>query len=706
MKWLHPWRCRPLGAAVLGLIVPALVDAQPATTRVSVGSGGIQANHPSVSPAISADGRWVAFSSSANNLVPNDTNDTEDVFLHDRQTGTTNRVSVGPGGAQGNGPSSTPSISANGRWVAFQSLANNLVPGDTNDWLDVFVHDRDTGVTSRVSVGPGGAQGNLESRSAAISADGRWVAFASASSTLVVDDTNDVSDVFLHDRQTATTIRVSQGPGGAQGNQSSDWPAISAGGLSIAFTSLASNLVADDTNGWMDTFVHDRTTGTTTRVSVGTGGIQGNDASYFWPAISGDGRRVAYQSAASNLVAGDTNGQHDVFVHDRPSGTTTRVSIGPGGLEGNQWSEFPAISADGRWVVFDSASTLVTGDANGVEDVFLHDLQTGTLRRVSVDPMSVEGNGRSFFQSISADGRWVAFASWASNLVAGDTNDYRDIFARDLVQNSPLPPTGLVVDAVVGNVVTLRWTNPSFGPAPAEFVIEGGTSPGEVLAALPTGSAAPTFTFSAPAGSFYLRVHALNGAFRSAASNEVRIHVNVPVAPSAPANVLGLVNGATLTLAWRNTYEGGTPSSIVLDVTGAITMTVSLGLGETVTVGGVPPGTYTLRLRAQNTAGSSPPSNAVTLTFPGPCSGPPATPAGMVAYHVGSTVFVAWSPGASGPAPTAYVLIVTGSYTGSVATSGRTLSGAVGPGTYTVNVVAVNACGVSAGTSPQTMVVP
>jgi Tol biopolymer transport system component len=694
-------------AGLLCALLPGPVDAQPATTRVSEGSWGIQANHHSNGPSISADGRWVAFESRASNLVADDSNNTLDVFVHDRQTGTTTRVSVRTGGVQGNDVSVNPAISADGRWVAFESWADYLVEADTNMVGDLFLHDRTTGTTTRVSVGPGGTQADQPSGAASISADGRVVAFQSAARNLVADDTNDVVDSFVYDRDIGITARVSVATGSVQGNQSSGEPAISADGRWVAFTSLAGNLVADDTNGVGDTFVHDRLTGETTRVSVGPGGVQGNDWSYSWPAISGDGRRVAFQSAASNLVLGDSNGQQDVFVHDRETGTTTRISVGPGQAEGDRWSEFPAISTDGRWVLFASAATnLVARDSNGVEDVFAYDLQTGTLTRVSLDPMDAEGDSHSSMPAVNADGRWVAFASGASNLVASDTNGLGDIFVRDLVATAPVAPTGLVVEAVTGNLVTLRWTAAAYGPAATSFMIEGGANPGEVLASIPTRDSAPSFSFAAPAGSFYVRVHALNDGLRSAASNEVRIHVSVPVPPSAPAHLLALVNRSTLSLSWTSTYAGGAPTSLVLEVTGSITTSLPLGVGESFSFDEVPPGTYTLALRAQNAAGSSPASNAVTLTFPGPCSGPPLVPTDLRVHRVGHAVNVAWAPATSGPAPTAYILLVTGSEVSSFITTGRTLSGEADPGVYAVSVVAANVCGASAGTPPLRLVVP
>jgi Tol biopolymer transport system component len=404
------------------------------TTRVSVASDGAQGNSGSWCPSISADGRYVAFQSYASNLVPGDTNGVLDVFVHDRLTGQTTRVSVASDGTQGNGDSGCPSISADGRYVAFASLASNLVPGDTNGTWDVFVHDRLTGQTTRVSVASDGAQGNSGSWCPSISADGRYVAFQSYASNLVPGDTNGVLDVFVHDRLTGQTTRVSVASDGAQGNGDSECPSISADGRYVAFQSYASNLVPGDTNLVRDIFVHDRLTGQTTRVSVASDGTQGNDHSRF-PSISADGRYVAFASLASNLVPGDTNGKQDIFVHDRLTGQTTRVSVASGGAQGNGDSEFPSISADGRYVAFQSyASNLVPGDTNLVPDIFVHDRLTGQTTRVSVASDGTQGDSYSFGSSISADGRYVAFASYASNLVPGDANGDIDVFIAAAVE--------------------------------------------------------------------------------------------------------------------------------------------------------------------------------------------------------------------------------------------------------------------------------
>jgi Tol biopolymer transport system component len=264
----------------------------------------------------------VAFASQASNLVPGDTNGRADVFVYDRQTGTTVRVSVGTGGVQGNLGSFTPSLSADGRYVAFISRASNLVVGDMNGTGDIYRHDRDpdangifdegNGVTIRVSV-PSPTEVGLPSNKPSISADGRSVAYASQSATLVPGDTNGVFDVFVADLVAGTTVRASVDGAGGQGNGASDFPAISGNGQIVAFQSDATNLVAGDTNATSDAFVRDLGTGATIRVSVDTGGAEGNGASHL-PAVSRTGHIVAFSSQASSLASGDTNGVEDVFV--------------------------------------------------------------------------------------------------------------------------------------------------------------------------------------------------------------------------------------------------------------------------------------------------------------------------------------------------------------------------------------------------------
>jgi LPXTG-site transpeptidase (sortase) family protein len=405
-------------AFIFSLTTPAMA-AGGITTLVSVNSSGEQRSGEV--PVISADGRYVAFISSDSNLVPGDTNGLVDVFVHDRQTGTTRRVSVSSSGVQGNGISnSKPSISANGRYIVFDSNATNLVAGDHNP--GVYLHDCQTGATTRIAI---------HSIHPSISADGRYVAFSSDRS-LVSGDTNDTFDVFVYDRQANVTTRVSVSSSGTEGNGQSAYPVISADGRYVAFVSWADNLVANDTNNATDIFVHDRQTGITTRVSVDSSGDQGNDYSGH-AAISADGRYVAFDSSASNLVTGDTNGVYDIFIHDLQTARTMRISVGLAGRQANGDSFEPSLSADGRYVAFPSlASNLVTGDTNGPYfDVFVFDRQTKKTILASISSSGVQGNAVSIDASISADGQLVAFESFADNLVTGDTNSMWDVFVHE-----------------------------------------------------------------------------------------------------------------------------------------------------------------------------------------------------------------------------------------------------------------------------------
>jgi len=410
--------------------------AQPvaagSTTRVSVDSAHRQANGPSSAAAISADGRFVAFESNATNLVPGDTNGLTDIFVNDHGAGGTIRASVDSLGRQANGPSFNPATSADGRFVAFESSATNLVTGDTNGVADIFVRDLLTGKTTRVSVDSLGRQANGPSFNPAISADGRFIAFESDATNLVAGDTNGKRDVFVHDVTAGTTVRVSVDSLGRQANGASFNPAMSGDGVFVAFESDATNLVAGDTNGQRDVFVHAVTAGTTVRVSVDSLGRQSNGPS-FSPAISGDGRFVAFESDATNLVAGDTNGKRDIFVNDMTTRATTRMSLSSTGVQANGSSFNAAISADGRFVAFESdATNLVPLDSNLKRDIYVRDAVMLSTVRASVDSAGRLALGASSNAAISADGRFVAFESDAPNLVPGDTNGVRDIFVHDL----------------------------------------------------------------------------------------------------------------------------------------------------------------------------------------------------------------------------------------------------------------------------------
>jgi Tol biopolymer transport system component len=310
----------------------------------------------------------VAFTSLASNLVAGDRNGQPDVFVHDRVSGATELASVGMRGEPGDDLSAHATMSADGRYVAFTSYASNLVPGDSGATWDVFVRDRATGTTERIDVDNGGiaapAGRRIYSR-ATLSADGRFVAFSSDSSGLVAGDTNGTPDVFVRDRVAGTTERVSVGNNGRQleADNGIYGAAISGDGRYVTFISGSAGI-----------FVRDRLKGTTERVDVAPGGAEANGGACCTQAISDDGRYVAYMSGATNLVPGDTNGVMDVFVNDRALGGTERVSVGGGGQANGQSSVSGLSSHGSPVLFQSNASNLVPGDTNGASDIFERDL--------------------------------------------------------------------------------------------------------------------------------------------------------------------------------------------------------------------------------------------------------------------------------------------------------------------------------------------
>lgn len=326
-------------------------------------------------PAVSADGRYVAYVSPASNLVRGDTNKRYDVFVRDRKAQTTTRVSVASDGTQANGSSLLSAMSADGRYIAYDSDASNLVPGDTNKSRDVFLWDRETGTTTRISVASDGTQANGHSGSPSISADGRYVTYGSYAWNLVPDDIDRVEsrDVFVWDRETQTTTRISVAPDGTTADNNSWRSSISSDGRYVVYESHASNLVPGETRYHLNVYVWDRETGATTRVSVTPdGGPTNGDA--WSPSVSSDGRYIAYESSASNLVPDDTGKRSDVVVWDRRTGVTTLISATPDGTPANGASVLPVISPDGRHIAYESyASNLVPDDTDKRDDVFVWD---------------------------------------------------------------------------------------------------------------------------------------------------------------------------------------------------------------------------------------------------------------------------------------------------------------------------------------------
>lgn len=435
------------------------LDPLGRTERVSVSSTGEEGNNFSYWPAISGDGRFVAFHSSADNLTSDSPGCPlpaavpalargciSQVFVHDRTSRTTSLVSVSSAGEPGNANSQQAALSADGRYVAFQSSASNL---GMEDGTHIYVRDRLAGTTEVVSA-DSGSRGNQRP---SISANGRYVAF-SARRFLpgLTDDPNCiggippprcVDQIFVYDRVARTTTLASKGAGGEMGSGSSRGAAISADGSAVAFRSFATNLVPQDTDELQDMYVHDLRRGVTELISVSTSGIKGNaasgDVNDGGPAqgvkgigyVSADGRYVAFQSEASNLVADDTNGASDFFVRDRVLRTTVRVNLSSSGEQGRARTSLGtalttaggiALSADGRYVAFDSG--LLYGEDDGARSlsVYVRDLFRGVTVRVSVSSLGEPGDYHSMTPALSAGGEFVTFFSGASNLVEGDNN--------------------------------------------------------------------------------------------------------------------------------------------------------------------------------------------------------------------------------------------------------------------------------------------
>ena len=400
---------------------------------------GTYADAESYEPKSSASGRFVAFSSRATNLHDADGFTANDVFVRDLREDSIQLVSRASGidGAGGDSDSNNPSISASGRYVAFASESEDFSDQDAPG-VDVFVRDLKMGKTVLVSRASGrtGAGADGISFAPSISADGRYVAFTSEAQNLD-GAAADTRNVFVRDLKRKQTYLVSRKSNfGKGGDSSSDQASISADGMRIAFRSLADNLSRIDNSGLEDVFVHDMRSGKTSLVSRKSGGKGGNSDS-LTPAISANGEHVAFSSYASNLTPADSETKYDIFVHGLRTGRTTVVSKNNAGVVANEDAETPSISGGGRFVAYQSFATNLSGDDPDLyNDVFVFDRER---KRVSLATLAGDGgpaDGASFNPSLSADGRYVAFESRADNLSDMDAQTFTDVF-RTPVQHGP-----------------------------------------------------------------------------------------------------------------------------------------------------------------------------------------------------------------------------------------------------------------------------
>lgn len=420
-------------AVVVALGVPDVGVATRVSAPLTPGSASTTQVLIGERPSVSNGGRFVAFSSAASDLVVGDTNNARDVFVRDLVMGRTTRVSVASDGAQGNGESYDASISADGRYVVFDSVATNLAPSPGSGSPRVYRHDVQTGETVLVSQSTGGQA--AEGERPTVSADGNRVAFASSDAAVVTGDNNSVDDVFVRDIGAGTTVRVSLSDTGAELDDFSEGPAISPDGNVVAFSSWATNVVAGFSPYAEQMYVRNLSSGTTIAVSRGFDGMTGNDDSYS-AALSTDGRYVAFESGAGNLVTDDSGGGLDFFVRDVQSGTTTRVDVTNGGGQttgADAWTPV-SLSGDGHRVAFQLPEVaLVPAATNGREGIFVRDLTAGTTREVSVADDGTRPAAGSAGAALSPDGHFAAFAAGfgsAANPVDGITTP--GIYLRDI----------------------------------------------------------------------------------------------------------------------------------------------------------------------------------------------------------------------------------------------------------------------------------
>ena len=426
---------RHLGVGWIGILIAVTAGTAAAQVieRVSVSSAEVEANGDSISPVydgVSEDGRFVVFESDATNLVPADGNGLRDVFVRDRLLGTTTRVSEAWSGGDATGISLYPSISEDGRWIAFSSDAPDLVIDDTNAAQDVFVFDRTTGQVSRVSMGWDGSEGNGDSRTPSISGDGRYVAFRSGATNLVPGSMTVSKSIYVCDLQTGDNELVSVTWDGFQESGGSWYPHISADGRHVAFISNSTDLVSFDDNGVNDVFMRDLDLGVTSMIGVDIDGEAGNSNTGGF-GISADGRYAGVFSNATDLLppGEDTNAAQDAFVRDFDLGVTERVSVSSSGEQADVGSGPATLDGSGRFAAFHSeSSNLVDGDDNVASDIFGHDRATGITTLLTITEAGVQSDGDSTGPTLSADGCFVVFSSVATNLVPDDTNGFQDVF--------------------------------------------------------------------------------------------------------------------------------------------------------------------------------------------------------------------------------------------------------------------------------------
>jgi uncharacterized repeat protein (TIGR01451 family) len=585
--------------------------------RASVNSSGKQTSSAfgSMNASISGDGSLIAFVSQANDLVSNDTNDREDIFVSNWRTGEITRVSISPTGNQANGNSVNPTISSDGRFVVFESFASNLVQGDTNGLKDVFVYDRQTSQIELVSKAPS-EESNDTSSNPDISSDGRFVVFESSASNLVEGDTNDWKDVFVHDRQTNQTSRVSVATGGIESTGDSYEPSISDDGKLIAFVSWSRNFASDDLNNSTDIFVHNRQTGQTSLVSRSSTNVVGSSNSIA-PEISGNGNYVTFSSGASNLVSNSLT--ESVYVRNLITSQTVIVSINSNGAVNDKSSFRPFISYDGKFVVFQSKATNLTSVTELEQDrIYIHNRDTDNdgifdePSQISTLIISVFNGSRPNANkpSLSNDGNFVTYHSYAGNLLpsSSDTNNVDDVFLA--VANSPITPSNLTL-SLSPSPVRLSWSDNANDETGYQIERSRGTiaGPWTQIGTKPSSGSSVTYDDNNNVcGTYFYRVRAYRSSdlVFSAYSNIPSITISSGCSSATPtftpSNTPSITPTSTSSNTPSNTPTVTPTSTFTYTPTSTFTSTPSPTNTFTQTYTPVPTFTYTSTYTATYTA--------------------------------------------------------------------------------------------------------
>jgi len=452
-----------LTAAFVALLLSACTWQEVA----SVNSEGTVGNFDSARPSLSGDGRFVAFHSVSSNLSPADSGGFTSIFVRDLRMGTTEMITLDATGFEANGSSFAPRFSRNGRFVAYRSDATNLVDSSVTFEKNIYLYDRSLRETVIVSANAAGESGNDVSFLGDISDDGRFIVYYTYARNLIPDNTAYFSDVLLFDRDTGSNVLISKTPGGDFANGYSLYPKISGDGRYVVYASDADNLVADDTNGVIDIFLYDTSTGNTSRISVNSEGEEANDHCALVD-ISEDGQIVAFECRASNLVAGDTDGTSDVFIYDTSNGEITLAGVNSSGEQGNGSDEEPALSSDGRYVAFESYSTnLVSEDTKGYKHIFIHDRHSGRTHLASKSATGEIVDGGGTQPTLSGDGRYVGFSTYSLAL-SGGPQGFEQVMVASAndVQIDTISPEQIAIGATTEITITGSGFLPGTTPLP------------------------------------------------------------------------------------------------------------------------------------------------------------------------------------------------------------------------------------------------